>query len=568
MIKVFLVEDEYAIREGVKKSVDWEKNDFELVGEAGDGEMALPKILKTRPDILITDIRMPFMDGLQLSELVKKELPDIKIVVLSGYDDFNYAKQAISIGVEEYILKPVSGEDLMRELSKIRDTIISERQEEQAREKYIQDMEEIRALERQKFIHDMIDGKISMQDALGQGRELGIDITAAYYSVVLFQAFFKNESENDIAGYSGITDEIYSRIRDAYDGLENVYLYEQVGDVLCFLEKSDSLEEMDENIKNGIGLVKDIMKDYDEMIYFISTGRPVERIRDVNTSYRAASRRFADRYMLEESTVMLGGKQEDSGENEKFRRTIEAEKESASGSLDINKFDINHMDISSVDVKMLSQKTIFHFLRSGTLSEVNDLVGEYIRSIGEDAMESFMLRQYVIMESLLSGVTFLDSIGVSDDKVSEILGDLKNPARYVETVGSSRQYITQLLNTLIEYRNQVSDKKYTELIEKSRRFIQDNYKNEDMSLQLVASYVNVSSNHFSAIFRKETGETFIDYLTGVRMDSAKELLTCTSMKTSEVGFEVGYRDPHYFSFLFKKVTGMSPKEYRRQKKES
>ena len=568
MIKVFLVEDEYAIREGVKKSVDWEKNDFELVGEAGDGEMALPKILKTRPDILITDIRMPFMDGLQLSELVKKELPDIKIVVLSGYDDFNYAKQAISIGVEEYILKPVSGEDLMRELSKIRDTIISERQEEQAREKYIQDMEEIRALERQKFIHDMIDGKISMQDALGQGRELGIDITAAYYSVVLFQAFFKNESENDIAGYSGITDEIYSRIRDAYDGLENVYLYEQVGDVLCFLEKSDSLEEMDENIKNGIGLVKDIMKDYDEMIYFISTGRPVERIRDVNNSYRAASRRFADRYMLEESTVMLGGKQEDSGENEKFRRTIEAEKESASGSLDINKFDINHMDISSVDVKMLSQKTIFHFLRSGTLSEVNDLVGEYIRSIGEDAMESFMLRQYVIMESLLSGVTFLDSIGVSDDKVSEILGDLKNPARYVETVGSSRQYITQLLNTLIEYRNQVSDKKYTELIEKSRRFIQDNYKNEDMSLQLVASYVNVSSNHFSAIFRKETGETFIDYLTGVRMDSAKELLTCTSMKTSEVGFEVGYRDPHYFSFLFKKVTGMSPKEYRRQKKEN
>ena len=101
MIKVFLVEDEYAIREGIKKSVDWEKNGFELVGEAGDGEMAFPKILKTKPDILITDIRMPFMDGLELATLVKKELSDIKIVVLSGYDDFNYAKKAISIGVEE-----------------------------------------------------------------------------------------------------------------------------------------------------------------------------------------------------------------------------------------------------------------------------------------------------------------------------------------------------------------------------------------------------------------------------------------------------------------------------------
>ena len=89
MIKVFLVEDEYAIREGIKRSVNWESNGFELVGEAGDGEVAFPKILKLRPDTLITDIRMPFMDGLELAELVKKELPDIRIIVLSGYDDFN-----------------------------------------------------------------------------------------------------------------------------------------------------------------------------------------------------------------------------------------------------------------------------------------------------------------------------------------------------------------------------------------------------------------------------------------------------------------------------------------------
>ena len=125
-----------------------------------------------------------------------------------------------------------------------------------------------------------------------------------------------------------------------------------------------------------------------------------------------------------------------------------------------------------------------------------------------------------------------------------------------------------MLRRLIDYRNQVSDKKYTEIIEKAKTYIQENYQNEEMSLQSVASNVNVSSNHFSAIFRKETGETFIDYLTKVRMDNAKDLLTCTSMKTSEIGFEVGYRDPHYFSYIFKKTQGMSPKEYRRKKKES
>ena len=107
-----------------------------------------------------------------------------------------------------------------------------------------------------------------------------------------------------------------------------------------------------------------------------------------------------------------------------------------------------------------------------------------------------------------------------------------------------------------------------EIIDKAKEYIQENYKEDDMSLQSVASYVNVSSNHFSAIFRRETGDTFIDYLTMVRMNKAKDLLVCTSMKTSDVGFEVGYRDPHYFSYIFKKTQGMSPKEFRKLKKEA
>ena len=262
MIKVFLVEDEYAIREGIKKSVDWEKDGFELVGEAGDGEMAFPKILKTKPDILITDIRMPFMDGLELSRLVKKELPEIKIVVLSGYDDFNYAKQAISIGVEEYILKPVSGDNLMQELSKIADKIKTDLQEKSAREQYQKDMEEIRVLARQKFIHDTIDGKISMQESLVQGRSLGIDITAAYYAIVLLQIFPKNANNVDTSEYSGLNEEIYKRIKEGFAASENVFLYEQVGDVFCFLEKSDSLEDMNEHISQGIEKIKEIMKEY------------------------------------------------------------------------------------------------------------------------------------------------------------------------------------------------------------------------------------------------------------------------------------------------------------------
>lgn len=136
MIKVFLAEDEIVIRNGIKNSIEWEKEGYEFVGEAGDGELAYPMILKTKPDILITDIRMPFMDGLELSRLVRQELPDIRILILSGYDEFDYAKEAIKLRVAEYLLKPVSSAKLLGVLKEITASIYQEREERELLKKY------------------------------------------------------------------------------------------------------------------------------------------------------------------------------------------------------------------------------------------------------------------------------------------------------------------------------------------------------------------------------------------------------------------------------------------------
>lgn len=552
MIKVFLVEDEYAIREGIKRSIHWERDGFELVGEAGDGEVALPKIIKSKPDILITDIRMPFMDGLELSRLVKSEMPDIKIIVLSGYDDFNYAKQAISIGVEEYILKPVSEETLMEELKKVAEIISKEKQENEAREKYVHDMEEIRILEQQKFLHDMIDGKLSIQESMALGKKLGIEVTAECYSILLMQVFSGNSGESDIDSYSGIKEDIYSRIKDNCNDIPNVFLYDQVGDVLCFLIKADSEEELRDMIRRGTESIRNLMKDHMDMLYFMAIGKIVERIRDVNISYADASRKFAERYMLEESAIFDGTEKKDK-KSGKADPVIE------------EKAATDKIDLNNIDAGKISQKTILHFLKNGTIAEVDDFTEEYFSSIGYEVMESMMLRQYVLVEALLSAAAFMKTVGVEGKELEEILGDTKDPTGYASSVDSAKEYIQKLLNTILEYRNKLSDQKYIEIIDKAKEYIQNNYQNEDMSLQSVALEVNVSSNHFSAIFRKETGETFIDYLTEVRMEKARTLLVCTAMKTSEIGFQVGYRDPHYFSYIFKKTQGMSPKEYRKAK---
>ena len=169
MVKVYLVEDEIIIRQSIKNSIDWEKEGYEFVGDASDGELALPVILKEKPEIrLITDIRMPFMDGLELSRMVKADLPDIKIVILSGYDDFEYAKQAIKIGVAEYLLKPVSSAVLLEHLSEIAEEVRDEREDLALKKVYYQEMQENEELIKMKFLGELISGKLSLADAMGK----------------------------------------------------------------------------------------------------------------------------------------------------------------------------------------------------------------------------------------------------------------------------------------------------------------------------------------------------------------------------------------------------------------
>ena len=140
MIKVFIVESDTAVREEIKNSIKWEREGYEVAGEASDGELAYPMIVQERPDILITDIKMPFMDGLELSRLVRQELPDIKILIVSGCAEFEYAREAIQIGVEDYLLKPVSSAELLKVLRGVSVSVIQEWEEKELLKKYEEDM--------------------------------------------------------------------------------------------------------------------------------------------------------------------------------------------------------------------------------------------------------------------------------------------------------------------------------------------------------------------------------------------------------------------------------------------
>lgn len=378
MFKVFLVEDEIVVREGIRNNISWEQYGFHYSGDAPDGELALPLIRQIQPDLLITDIRMPFMDGLALIELVRKEFPKTKVVIISGYDDFSYAQQAIHLGVEQYLLKPISKSKLVEILIALQKKM----ETEQKQQEYL------------------------------------VELSYRYLS----------SGENILSK---------TTIRD-------------------FLKKSGS-------------------------------------------------------------------------------------------------------DIDSSE-KEVDQEHIHSFLTSGVRDDIGRFIDKLLQRADRETVSIPLFCRYLTMTVYLAAVNFLDMIGCRTDSFLSL--ELR-PNDSVSTPEEARQYIQHVIGQVIELRDHESKKQQHNLLAQALRFIDEHFSEESISLERVAKTVNVSPNYFSAVFSQEVGQTFVEYLTGKRIDEAKRMLRNMNMRSSEIANAVGYKDPHYFSFVFKKATGCTPNEFRK-----
>ncbi len=383
-MKVFLVEDEIIMREGIRNNIDWEKEGFEFVGEASDGELAYPLIQDSKPDILITDIRMPFMDGLELSRRVKEEMPDIKIIILSGYDEFEYAREGIRIGITEYLLKPIDGNKL---------------------------------LEAVKRVAQLIRSELGSQPELKPGKEQDFGVN--------------NQVEEEGAA-------------------------------------------------------------------------------------------------VQHSSARQGA------------------------------------ELGILEVGKLDRRVAERFLKTGLKSEVSDFIDDYFSSFGINNIQSLLFRQYVTTDMYFTAVSMLEGLGYENGELAKHCGEIRDINKVLSSVESNKEYLKKVLTTAIDLREAVSRKKYHSLLEEAKSYIQQNYDDANISLNSVAASVNLSPNHFSSIFSQEMGKTFVEYLTSVRMEKAKELLRTSSLKSAEIAYAVGYKDAHYFSYLFKKNQDCTPKEYRQR----
>ena len=299
MLKTFLVEDEVVIREMIKKMIPWKQYGFELAGEASDGEMALPLILKSKPDLLITDIKMPFMDGLTLCKLVKKELPDIKIVILSGYDDFNYAKQAISIGVEDYLLKPITKNAFIERLEEIHNRYEHEKTQKEYYEKFKLEMQEYERNASRDFFESLVRADFDLEEIYRRADRLNLDIVAEAYNILIFTPDASDSSYNSSEGYSDWEAEVHKKIENYFLSHPVAMLFRHQVFSYAILVKG----QRDTIKKNTCECVETIQKIMEEtranVDWFVAVGEEADRLSRIKQSYHTAARTYAFRYLYD-----------------------------------------------------------------------------------------------------------------------------------------------------------------------------------------------------------------------------------------------------------------------------
>lgn len=529
MYKVFLVEDEIAIRESIREQVPWQETEFTLLGEASDGEIALPMIEELRPDIIVTDIRMPFMDGLQLSRVVKRTMPLTHILVLSGYDEFDLAHQAMQIPVDDYLLKPVGPVDLLTALEKTARRIDEEvRERLRLEELSLQATENTRMMQ-ERFLNDLGEALLDPAEAAERAVELGLSIMSRYHVVAILQ-IDTGSACGTATRYQRYLQSVQT-IRAMIQGNDSVHSYHRSTreQVLVFHgEEEQTLEDDSYTLCRSIQLE---VQGNTACRLLIALGGVHERVGGIARSLREAEEANRMRYVFGPHVIVT------------YR-------------------DAQRSSFSVPELLRIDCRSIMEAQRCEDWSIVEERLRDFVSDLRSSARGTVAPR-YLVTDLLVETGRFVEELGGDVESMLPALSLAEQRADPEVDPEELFQFLRAPVRAAHELRENRKQDRYGDMVERARAYIVQEYANPQISLGTVAAEVGFSSSHFSTVFSHEAGMTFIEFLTRTRVRKAQELLQTTSMRASEIAYEVGYNDPHYFGHVFKRETGMTPSAFRK-----
>lgn len=522
MYQIFVVEDELLIRQSIRNAIENMQGPYAFCGEASDGEMALSMMQDLMPDILLTDIRMPFLDGFGLIRHAKAMMPWLKIVIISGYGDFESAQKAIDLGVDQYLLKPVRAGDLVRVIGEMAARIEKDRARTALPGGFDRD-EMDRAL-RQHFMHRMLSGGADTDALLEQARQLGLDLVRACYLVAVCY-FDAQDLDQQL---------LRLRVEQALAGAEQTLYVFSADDQVTLLACDNDEEALNERMYRVIGILKHEIKDLCPVVTAV-IGSCVRRLGGISSAYKAA----AD--LLKKVSALSAGQV-------------------------INVSDTAQIAADIVNFNGAFGEEFQKRLEHASVQDVPGLLDEVLSGPEGDQFDSMLMRYYALIDVMKIAVqwTVRHTPGTDEkDAAAQISAEYNIFAASGDRESFRRAAEGMLASALTARPAAQPEMKYGHVISRAEKYVRDNYCDPNISLISAARHVGMSAAHFSTVFSQATGRSFITYLTALRIERAKELLRTTGMRLSDIAMEIGYNEPNYFSHVFRKTEGVTPKEYRR-----
>jgi two-component system response regulator YesN len=527
---VFLVEDEPLIRQNIRTAIEKHAEHYTCIGEAGDGELALSIIQDLKPDILITDIKMPFMDGLTLARHARAIIPWLRIIIISGHDDFKLAQEAIYVGVDHYLLKPVTGKDLFDALSKASERIAEYKRHSVSFLKETTDEERVKNALVSALLQQICGGEITANEALLRANELGIEILSKRY-VVLISLF---EGKSGYPNRQAIASRVKFLLVDSPDAL---FFLSSEDHLVLIIKGADDIDVTEKAYRTA-RMLKHEIEDDGTTLLTVSISGVTSRISGIRDAFHEAG------ILIKTFAQSNRGRIFQAGDIGRKQRP------------------------AAVTADEFFNANIENRLRFALAEDVPAIVSEVTKNIDTTDLQHVLYRYYILMD--LTGTAMRIVRGFNPDmdmtEIAGQFGDLREVFRSAMKHEEFTELATRICLKAIELRDSGNNSHHMKLVRRACEYIRENYNKPDISLNSVAAHVCLSPAHFSTIFSQEMSVTFIDYLTGVRLEKVKELLATTDEKLINIAFSVGYNEPNYLSYLFKKREGITPREYRLQNK--
>lgn len=531
MLKVMIVDDEFYFREALKISLLWKDLGFEICGEAKNGKEALSKIQQLNPDITIVDINMPIMDGLEFAQKVKEKGIESKILILTGHSEFNYAKQAFSSGVYNYLLKPVDETELINCLNNMKADIEREVNTKIEVEKLKKQVAENIPLLKEKFLNDLIQGNlvIKPEEVFAKIKYLKLNMLSEYYQVAAIEVDYDESlkwTDDDkqlwIFAVKNITDEILQ------EHFEFAICYDS-DDRLCviFCLNGDERESL---LENTLEKVRILVNKHLKFTISVGIGNKMNDLLDVAGSYK-------------ESLVAL-----------KNKITVGSNKVILYSSVDDLELKFNLFTAEHRNQLLLS-------MRTGNSEEIEAILTNIFKDIRGKNIHYEIL--FVICVEIVSacmeiiaemGINFKDIYANNQLNVFEEI-QLK------KSIDEMEEWIKRVFTDSIQYIKKNKNTKASQLIEKVKKYIMDNYQDDELDISKMAKSLFVNYGHLCFIFKRDTGITINEYLTEFRIKKAKELINDGNQLVLDIARKVGYSDANYFGKCFKKYYGLAPSKY-------